>query len=254
MMGSELVLAEIIRQSADGRAEIFTANGTFKVPPGINTVFVTAIAAGNNGAAGGKGSTGIDNMGGYGGCGGDGGNAGQKVTDLAVKVTPNASISVTVGTGNTVFGSYFTLIKGAGQMGGKGGSPGENGTESGGWLRVTIGATDYADMWGTGAKGYDSESSVQCGAPGSKGGKGAGGLFSGFISGGEGGNGGNGAYDKSATAGNNGAAVSFDYGAGGGGGGGGGGGCSENYGTNYMTGGAGGAGGAGRPGILIVRW
>lgn len=258
MIGSELVLAEIIRQSTDGRVAIFTSNGTFKVPPGIDTIFVTAIAAGNSGESGTTGGTGdtTERIGGNGGNGGRGGNAGQKVINLPINITPNSSVSVTVGSGNTIFGSHLTLIKGGGQWGGAGGKGG-NPISDGNSLFNIPGATGYADIWGTGADGDNNEvvsASDTVGSPGGKGGRGASGIFSNLMTyGGDGGNGGNGSYDKYATAGVSGsAAPTWDYGSGGGGGGGGGGSGRSHDGD--PAGAPGGAGGAGRPGILIVRW
>lgn len=246
MIGSELVLAEIIRQSLDGRSQVFTANGSFVVPPGITRVFITATAAGNNGAAGVTATN-------DGGAGGRGGSCGERVINYPITVTPGQSISITVGTGNTVFGTSLTLVKGNGQAGGMGGAGGTAwaGASSGGSIRP--GATTF-DLFGNGLAGARRSGDYD-GGGGGKGGCGAPGLMSLFSlpgAGAEGGNGGDGGVWGSdlGSPGLPGTdASSFDYGAGGGGGGGGGG-----CGSERTVGGTGGPGGAGSSGILIVRW
>lgn len=254
MIGSELILAEIIRQSLDGRCQVFTANGSFTVPPGITRLFITATAAGNAGSPGSPGSNGTDSSGGTGGAGGKGGSAGQRVINFPITVTPGEVIPVTVGAGNTVFGSYLTLIKGGGQAGGNGGEGGSGGSggSSNGGFGPLGGRT--CDALGNGEKGQIyHDYAYGNGGAGGKGGSGADGLFSLNLPGGgpAGGNGGNGPTNALGIyPGSNGtSAHPTNYGAGGGGGGGGGGGYKAS--TNI---GAGGAGGAGAPGILIVRW
>ena len=256
MIGTEILLAVLTNMDRNQKIAVFTSNGTFTVPPGVTRVFVTAIAAGNPGSPGGSGMNGSSSKpycSGDGGNGGDGGSAGQMVIDCPISVTSGQSISVTVGTGNTVFGSYLTLVKGAGQKGGKGGKGG-SGTDAdaSGSVSAPLAPTDYADVFGTGQDGTTPRNYV-FGGPGGKGGRGASGLFTGFINGGHGGNGGRGAdniWSQPAAIGGNGEApLAYDFGAGGGGGGGGGGGS-----PSVTAGANGGAGGPGNPGILIVRW
>ena len=99
----------------------FTSNGSFTVPVGITTVYVTA--AGGGGGGGGGYATGY--------CG-EGGGGANCVYKAAFTVTPLQVISITIGTGgaggavgvagtvggNTVVGSLGTL------SGGGGGAPG----------------------------------------------------------------------------------------------------------------------------------
>lgn len=77
------------------------ANTTW-ISPVTGTILVSAISAG------GDGGTGTNASG-----GGGGGAAGNFIIRKAINVTKGQSINCTVGLGNTVFGSYFTLVKGA---------------------------------------------------------------------------------------------------------------------------------------------
>lgn len=154
MIGGEIVLAGVNKLSLENknRAKVFTSNGTFVVPNGVRVVFITATAAGDAGA---RGTDGFDNgTYKYFGAGGSGGRGGQRVINHPIAVTPGQSISVTVGTGNTVFGEFLTLIKGKGAPGEDGSAPTESlggkGGKGGGGLyaqtggRNGTGGTDYA--------------------------------------------------------------------------------------------------------------
>jgi len=97
------------------KCQLFLANGTFVVPTGVYAVYLTGCAAGNNGKAGA-------------GVGGAGGNGGEMIFDFLIpNITPGQSITVTVGTGNTSFGTHLTLVKGGGAAGGDAGDAGGRG-------------------------------------------------------------------------------------------------------------------------------
>lgn len=76
----------------------FTANGTFTVPAGVTTVFLT-MAGGGAGGYSGQCQTDCSAVN-----GGNGGKAGQIMSRLAVAVTPGQNISVTVGAGGAISG------------------------------------------------------------------------------------------------------------------------------------------------------
>ena len=93
-----------------GKCQLFLGNGTFVVPTGVYAVYLTGCAAGNAGSLGGAGGGGV------------GGAGGEIAFDFLIpNLTPGQSIAVTTGAGNTVFGSYLTLVKGGGAPGGAGG-------------------------------------------------------------------------------------------------------------------------------------
>lgn len=138
------------------KCKLFLANATFVVPAGVNAVYLTGCAAGNAGA---NGTT---------GAGGAGGAGGEMIFDFLIpNITPGQSITVTVGTGNTSFGTHLTLAKGAGAAGGNAGAKGDAG-------KILIGIPYNG---GAGGAAYYTGSSV---------GGGGGGAF---------GIGGNGGYD-----------------------------------------------------------
>lgn len=100
------------------KCQLFLANGTFVVPAGVYTVYLTGCAAGAAGGAGAAGAGGA-------GAGGAGGGGGEVIFDILIpNLTPGQSIAVTTGNGNTVFGSHLTLVKGGGAAGGAGGAGG----------------------------------------------------------------------------------------------------------------------------------
>lgn len=103
----------------DHGVQTFTSDGTFTVPNGVNKILVTACGGGGAGYSGTGGSSG-------GGAPGAGGAGGDFVYKKAYYVTPNQTISITVGTGatssgeaggNTIVGNLVTLVGGAGGTG-----------------------------------------------------------------------------------------------------------------------------------------
>lgn len=111
-----------------GGSQRFTASGTFNVPEGITTVYLT-------GSGGGGGGSGRDGIGGYGGGGGGGADACVRVP---VAVAALAAITVTIGAagagggpnangsagGTTSFGALLSLPGGGGGITGSGLSDG----------------------------------------------------------------------------------------------------------------------------------
>ncbi len=243
--------------ATSSRTQIFTSSGTFTVPSGITTVYLSGTGAGGTGGAGSN----FANCGGYGYCcgggGGGGGGAGSAYYKIPVTVTPGSQITVTIGTSGitSTFGSLYNFTAGTtgalgnpgngysssgtvcyngggggsfyGSAGGKGGnSGGTNGDTGGGGLM-------YGGNGGGGGTGVNSN----CGG----GGGGGGGAPSRWITSSLGGDGGTGGTYGGAnpTAG----ASSSTRGAGGGGGGG-----------PSCNNGNGAAGGSGGSGLIIVEW
>lgn len=114
----------------------FTSSGTYTVPEGVTTVWLTMC--------GGGGAGGVVYIYGSSCCYGAGGGGGSAILDEPVTVTPGESISITVGTGGTTgaggassFGAYKTCAGGGlggtastsigGAAGGAGGQKGANG-------------------------------------------------------------------------------------------------------------------------------
>ena len=111
--------------------QVFLSGGTFNVPAGISTVWVSG-----SGGGGGGGKT--SSTTGAAGSGGAGGGSGQGVIGQTITVTPSEAITVTIGSGgtggtsgsgsaggSTTFGAYLTLA------GGGGGGAGVSGNVSG---------------------------------------------------------------------------------------------------------------------------
>ena len=189
--------------------QTFTSDGTFTVPDGVTTLLVTAFGAGGSGYN-------------Y-----DGGQGGDFVIRKAFMVTPNDSLSITVGKGNlnndggaTVIGNLITLAGG-----GKGGKKRNHKGALGGTTvnRVEVAAQNTVFAHG-GLRGTDNTSS--------SGGSGGSGGGAGYGRGGDGANG-NTEYYVGFNGENGG------IGAGGGGGG---------YGSRIGTPGIGGNG------IVIIEW
>ncbi len=88
---------------------VFTENGIFVVPDGIDIIFVSAIAAGGDG--GGNG----------------GGGSGEFCIEFPIKVMPKQIIDIVVGSGNTIIGGFMTLLKGGNGSNDGGGSGGAGG-------------------------------------------------------------------------------------------------------------------------------
>lgn len=221
----------ILTDSLQPRLARFTSSGSFTVPAGVTTVFVSGCAGGGGGGAGGGGNQSF-----YGSAGA-GGGAGQAAIKQALTVTPGQSIAVNIGIagsggigdsssgtaatsgGATSFGSLITLT---------GGGAGGNGTTvSSGGVSGALNSSGYPG----GSAGGDG-SATSASAMGGNGGSCAFG-------------GGGGGSRASASAGYS---ATSAYGFGGGGGGGGG-----HYSSSPSTY-NGGNGGAGAPGIIIVEW
>lgn len=114
--------------SADYRGhQLFTTSGTFTVPKGVKTVYVSGCGGG-----GGGGNSDADN------CGG-GGGGGQACIKTSVNVVPGQSYVITIGSGGSAqsaggsssFGVLLTLSGGGGGSGVSGGSAGGTGGSNG---------------------------------------------------------------------------------------------------------------------------
>lgn len=210
----------------------FESAGSFTVPAGVTTLYVSGCAAGGGSGAG-AGSTSS-----FVGGGGGGGGAGQSIIKQAVTVTPGQVINITIGNagtagvrnssagnnggnggsgGNTIFGSFFTLTGGGGGVGGVSAASGGAGGGAAG------------SGYPYGSDGQDSTTNNAS----ADGGSGASSPF-----------GGGGGKGKSGKSSGNGGYAAYGYGAGGGGG----------AGVYTLVSGLGGAGSAGSPGILIIEW
>lgn len=158
-MSIQQALTSTVRRSAAG-SQVFTASGSFTVPVYTS---LTVVAEGGSGATGPAGNTASDP--GLGDCGGGSGGAGG-IGGKATKVytfglVVGSSITVSIVSGTVTFNSSITANKGAtGGAGGDGnwrssggdyycetggnGSPGANGTATGGDTNVTGGSTNSA--------------------------------------------------------------------------------------------------------------
>lgn len=144
---SNLVLLLLVLLSTLGWAQSqrFTANGTFTVPAGVNSITV------HTWGAGGKGSTLTTNTGGG---GGGGGAYARKV----IATTPGTVYTVTVGTGATTtaaggdswFGSAATVLAKGGNSAADNSSTGANG---GAGAPSSIGDPGFVFAGGRGANG-----------------------------------------------------------------------------------------------------
>jgi hypothetical protein len=139
----------------------FTSNGTFVVPAGVATVYVSMCGGGGGGAGG-------DNS----GYGGGGGGGARSYYRSAVTVTPGQSIAITIGAagaagtlqgsgsagGTTSFGALLSASGGGGapyalstttggSAGGAGGAAGSHGTNNG------IGGAGGGSFFGSGGGG-----------------------------------------------------------------------------------------------------
>lgn len=193
----------------------FTANGSFVVPSGVTTIYISATAAGGGGGGG-------TNNGG----GGGGGGAGRFALKNSYTVVPGATYAITIGIpgnggvggatgaagqsgGNTVVGSLLTL---------QGGGGGDRGGPLGGGGGGTPGGGAGTDPRGYGGDGGSGASNpFGTGAGAGRAGSGTGKVGSGTEG--------------------------FGYGAGGAGGG-------AAYGSATSSG----NGTAGMPGIVIIEW
>lgn len=221
--------------AATGRID-FTANGSFTVPVGVTTIYVTAAAGGGGGGGGSDNSTGQSSL--VGGGGGGGGGAGESIYDKSFSVTPGQVIAITVGAagtagtagtaaaggaggagGNTVIGSLVTLTGGGG---------------GGGGLRPVANSLPNGGAGAAGGTGFPIGSNGTDGNYAGNGGVGASTIL-----------GGGGGAGRAATAVGLPGRAGFGFGSGGGGGG-------AGYGSASAV--NGGAGGAGTPGFVRIRW
>ncbi len=226
------------------RKAVFTANGTYTVPPSVTQIWVSGCAGGGGG--GGGGGT-VGSSGNVGGGGGGGGGAGQSTIKQPISVTPGDSLSITIGAAG---------VGGAG--GANTGAAGANGTAGGNTvLTDSTSATTLLTLAGGGAgNGGAGQTSTTAGPPDGGAGGGGGPGYPAGSWGSDGnytGNGGDGASNPFGGGGGSGRAAngagingnaSGDYGSGGSGGGG-------VYGPAAN---AGGNGAAGAPGFFVIEW
>lgn len=181
--GTDFILASGGASSSGSRA-LFTSSGSFEVPAGISTIYVTASAGGGGGSTTGSSDTNP---------GGAGGGGGEACFSKPIAVNSGEIITITVGSGgngaaangnnggnggNTVIGGYLTLTGGYGAIastggngGGAGGVRGSGGYNLGG--SSPQGGAGGGSMFGAGApEAHDNTSSS---AGGAYGGGGAGG-------------------------------------------------------------------------------
>ena len=219
----------------------FTSSGTFTVPTGVTTIYVSGCAGGGGGGAGAGNNNGQSSL--VGGGGGGGGGAGQSVLKQSFSVTSGATITVTIGAAGTA---------GAGGVVGAGGAGGAGGNTT---------LTGGASLTLTGGTGGSGGAAVVSNAIGQGGGGGSGGA--GFPNGSAGGDGnyaglggagasspfgGGGGSGRAAT---NTSAYQVGSAAGGYGAGGGGGGAGYGQASTAVTGGAGAVGTAG---LIVFEW
>jgi hypothetical protein len=203
--------------------ELFTSSGTFTVPGGITTVYLTMVGGGGGGASG---QTGLNSYGGGGGAGG------QTIIFYPLTVTPADSITVTVGA--------------AANGGASLGANGSNGVASAFGTLSAAGGSG-----GTGITGATATVTSMNAANASSSSGTAGGLAGKFT----GGNGGNGHGTGASNYGGGGGGGSY-FGAGGAGGN------ASNNGSNATGFGSGGGGagssattgGKGSAGFVLVSW
>lgn len=140
--GSSWVLTGIslsqLQKASVGQQQTFAANGTFTVPDGVYTLFVSLVGGGGGGARGGAS---------YNLSGGGGGAGGY--AEKFIATTPGTSYAVTVGLkgtrgdtiggtgGTSSFGSEFSATGGSGGQGNTGACPGgAGGVGVGGTLNI----------------------------------------------------------------------------------------------------------------------
>lgn len=214
----------------------FTSSGSFIVPEGVFTIWVSGCAAGGGGGSSlaSDGSSFVT--------GGSGGGAGQSVMCIPITVTPGQVIPVTIGTGgaggtaatnnatsggNTLLGSGGSLVSLLGGSPGKLGSGGVSFPASYGGAQGGVGYPD-------GSYAQDTAVFSATMAYGGQGGQGASGPF------GQAGPAGRGAMGQNVIA-----IAGFGYGAGGSGSGG-----AYRSTTNVP----GGTGAPGLSGYLVIEW
>ena len=120
--------------SAGGGTEYFSSSGTFNVPAGVSTVYITMVGGGGGGGGG------QDDWGASSQRGGGGGGSGGYVINHVFAVTPSGSETVTIGAagtggatgsggngGATSFGTLSVEGGDGGTSGGSGSGPGGDG-------------------------------------------------------------------------------------------------------------------------------
>ena len=161
---------ELLQQLFTYDSTTFNSSGTFTVPSGIDTIYVTAAGGGGGGANGTSGT------------GGAGGGGAAYVKSQKISVTAGSSISITIGEGGkggsaststdggtTTIGSYFTLNGGkSAANGGTGGTgtgtgviPGNDGAANSG--RTGGNGGDSYGAGGTGSYSYSGTNGVDGG-------------------------------------------------------------------------------------------
>ncbi|WP_155638642.1 hypothetical protein [Burkholderia cepacia] len=219
----------------------FVSSGTFTVPAGVTTIYVSGCAGGGGGGAGAGNNNGQSSL--VGGGGGGGGGAGQSVLKQSFSVTSGATITVTIGAAGT---AGTGGVVGAGGAGGAGGNTTLTGGASlvltggaggGGGSAVVSNVAGQGGAGGGGGAGYPNGSAGGDGNYAGLGGAGASSLF--------GGGGGSGRASTITNPSQTGSA------AGGYGGGGGGGGAGYGQASTAVTGGAGAVGTAG---LIVFEW
>ncbi|MDN7871257.1 hypothetical protein QZM26_17765 [Burkholderia multivorans] len=94
-----------------GKQALFSSSGSFTVPAGVTTIYVTGVGGGGGGGGGGgNGSTGAAG-------GGGGGGQGQQVIKSPITVAPGQILTITIGSG----GASGTAGSNSGSSGGNGG-------------------------------------------------------------------------------------------------------------------------------------
>ncbi|WP_336747905.1 hypothetical protein [Pantoea vagans] len=210
----------------------YTSTGSFTVPLGVTTVYLSGCAGGGGGGGGSSRNSTSSAA-----TGGGGGGAGQSAVRVPVTVTPGQVIAVSVGAGGTSGTASTASSAGAGGTGGI--------TSFGSLLSLAAGVGGNGGTYststsagGVGGTGYPSGGTASTVIPTTSGGYGIAGAGGSTAYGG-GGSGGICAGASTSAGGD-----SYGYGSGGGGGGA----------NNIDTSGAGKAGGVGSAGLLIVEW
>ena len=230
---------QAIQQQQKG-VQRFTASGSFTVPLGVTTVYVSGVAGGGGGGGGG-GVSGVSSGTASAG-GGGGGNNGQYTLRQAVTVAGGQVLTVTIGAAG-----------GAGSAGAAGGIGGTGGTGGNTTVTGSSPTVNVSLTGGTGGSGGIQPPGNNTGGPGgAAGGAGAGqgdyGLaVSGYGSnyGGKGGIGGASPFGSPGVGATNLAgSAAQGFGAGGGGG----------SGQNTASSIVGLAGGAGAGGFIVIEW
>ncbi|SFN29909.1 Phage tail fibre repeat-containing protein [Izhakiella capsodis] len=226
--------------NAVNRQQKFTASGSFTVPTGVTTIYLSGCAAGGGGASGATNSGGKSSL--VGGGGGGGGGAGQSIIKQAFTVTPGQVLTISIGAaGNGAQAS----TAGGGYNGNNGGNTSVTGLVtllggSGGGAGGVV-DNDYVGGGGAGGDGGEGYPAGSSGSDGNYAGNGGPGASSTF-----GGGGGASRAVKSNPEGKDyQGQPAFGFGAGGGGSGG-------AYGAtdalfSYSA-------GDGAPGLMIVEW